>query len=180
MVNTCGQNMWSGQQFYWTMTNRLDRLVFVRVFVCLPACLSVAIFPRVYVWGCTSFCLCALMHVRMQHAARRLGCIHWRQVRHVAGTGRFLEQPHLSVTLDRWCVCLNTSVCQLSSACRGTGVYNSSLLLLGLTRFPFAPGPANQARYGTRRRTSSTRLRLGHPALAFVQKLNLLLVLLKN
>ncbi|KAI9524556.1 hypothetical protein NQZ68_016565 [Dissostichus eleginoides] len=56
----------------------------------------------------------------------------------------------------------STSVCQLPSACRGIGVYSSSLLILGLTRFPVAPGPANQARHGTRQKRSPTRLRLGH------------------
>lgn len=110
------------------------------------------------------------MHVPVQHVARRLGCTHRRQVRHVERTGRFLEQPHLSVTLGRWCVCLSTNVCQLPSACRGIGVYSSSLLILGLTRFPVAPGPANRARHGTRQKRSPTRLRLGHQVLAFVQK----------
>lgn len=72
MVNTCGQNMWSRQQFCWTVTNRLcNRLLGV----CLPACFSVAIRPRVYVWGwyillslCTYACSCAGTF------ARRLGC----------------------------------------------------------------------------------------------------------
>ncbi|KAI4817230.1 hypothetical protein KUCAC02_009506, partial [Chaenocephalus aceratus] len=56
----------------------------------------------------------------------------------------------------------STNVCQLPSACRGIGVYSSSLLILGLTRFPVAPGPANRARHGTRQKRSPTRLRLGH------------------
>lgn len=59
-------------------------------------------------------------------------------------------------------------------------MYSSSLLLLGLARFPVAPGPANQARHGTRQKMSTTRLGLGHPALVFVQKLKPFLVLLKN
>lgn len=157
--------MWSGQQFCWTMTNRLSDCVFGISFC---SCLVTASLPIIICympsWSYMSFCFCA----HMANVARRLGCMHERQVRHVAGTRRFLEQAHLSVTLDHRCVCLNTSVCQLSSACRGSGVYSFSLLLLGLTCFPVASGPASQAR----QKSSAIRFKLGLPGLSFVQKLN--------
>lgn len=117
----------------------------------------------------------------MGRVARGLGRTHGRQVRHVEGTGRFLERPLPSVTLDRIRVCLNTSVRQLSSAGRGTGVYSSSLPLLGLTRFPVAPGARRPgqtwARADDKRRTAqawSPRSRLcskTKPVLVFAQKL---------
>lgn len=66
----------------------------------LPACLQLYVFVCMF-RAVYPFCLCVLVHVHMERVARRLGCLHGRQVRHVAGTGRFLEQPHLSVTLDR-------------------------------------------------------------------------------
>lgn len=51
------------------------------------------------------------------------------------------RSPALPVTPDRWRVCLNNSARQLSSACRRTGVYSSSLLPLGVPApFPVAPG----------------------------------------
>lgn len=164
------------------MTNRLCERFFgvslaaLYVSVCLPPCLSVCSFK-----SCYRLCiLFVFARLCMPDLRLRFGCKHGRQVRHVEGRGWFLEQPHLSVTLDRWCVCLYTSMCQLSSACRSTGVYSSSLLLLGLTCFPVAPGPTNKARHGTRQKKSATRLGLGHPVLAFVQKLSLFMLLLQN
>ena len=178
--------MWSGQRLCRTVTNS-TKAVSSTVCVCLCAapppplpCQFVCSYTSptcVYVRACTSFCLCALTR------ARRLGCVHGRQVRHVEGTGRFLERTHLSVSLDGWRARLNTSVCQLSSAWRGTGVYSSSLLLLGLTSFPVAPGACQPTRpdMAPEGRRSATRHRLGHPLFAVGQKLkNLFLLLLKN
>lgn len=111
------------------------------------------------------------------HAASRLakslGAAPGRQVRHAARTGRFLERPGLSVTLGRRCVCVSTSERQLPSACRSTGVYSSSLLLLASAPFPVAPRPPDRARRGTRaRQRHATRA----PDFCFCSKINPLLI----
>lgn len=166
-VNRYGQYMWSEHVVRTTVVLdhvRLSNRVFVmcaHMCVCVIFWLCVLSLPplpscqQLYAFMCTFKAVCpfVFVHVCMFTWSMFPGGLGWihGQVRDVGGTGRFLEQPRLSVTLDCRCVCLNTSVCQLSSACRGTGVYSSSLLLLGLTCFPVAPGPANQARHGTGR-----------------------------
>lgn len=68
MVDTCGQNMWLGQQLRWTVTNMT--VVFILLFV---------------------FMFEAVGYFVSELVARRLGCIFRRQVRHAEGSGRFLE-----------------------------------------------------------------------------------------
>lgn len=151
MINACGWNMWSLRQCCWTVTSRGGEAL-----LCCER-------ARVI-----SFCLCAVTHVHMQ----QLNCQEpWRRswetgetrggARQDLGGARSLcnSGPPTCV-----CVCVGASVRQLPSACRGSGVYSSSLLLLGSARFPVAPSPTSQDRRG-----SATRL--GLATSAFHQKL---------
>lgn len=112
-------NMCSLQRFCWTVTNRAGQAGFAAPAGCVCACVCVGV----------SFCLCAVTHVHMQHLNRQepVGGAPGRQVRHAARTGRILEGPGLSESRGP----SSASVRQLPSACRGSGVYSSSLLLLG-------------------------------------------------
>lgn len=186
MVNTCGQNMWSRQQCYWTVADRLCLIgslaqsnVLNSLCLCVSVCVSACLWPHVLVCMFVSVYLYVCSNRAPMHDARRLGCMQGRQVRHLLGTGRFLEQPNVSVTLDHRCVCLDTSVSAVLSMQRQWSVQLQSAAPRPHL-FPVAPRPATQARHSTSQERSTTRLSVRHPILAFVQKLELFLLLLKN
>lgn len=139
--------MWSLQQICWTMTNRVWKAWFA---------LSVFISACSHKYVCVLVCVCWTRGILLylcinacSHAAselpRALAALRghrWDTEWGQAGSWSGL----VSVTLDRWCVCVSTSVRQLPSACRSTGVYSSSLLLLTAARLPVTPRPTNRAR----------------------------------